>query len=102
MSFRRENGGRALGAPRARQLQPRTRAPRRAPGFAPHCKAAPRTPLLTKNLQAALAPHSAAVRALLAARRCPQRAPASVGADKPPALASCPLKHLQLIRSLVP
>ena len=35
MAFRRADGGRALGAPRARQLQPRTRAAASRPWFGP-------------------------------------------------------------------
>ena len=56
--------------------------PRRAPGLVPHCKAVPHTPLLTTNLQAALAPYNAAVRALLAARRRLQCASAMDGAAR--------------------
>ena len=92
---------RALGAPRARKLQPRARADTLPPlDFGPLCSTSPRTTLLTATRQATLAANSAAVRAL-AGRRRPQRTPASVGADKPPALATCLLEQCELIRSLV-
>ena len=92
---------RALGAPRARKLHPRARADTLAPlDLGPLCSTSPRTTLLTATRQAALAAYSAAVRALVARRR-PQRAPASVGADKPPAHATSLLEQCELIRKRV-
>ena len=83
-------------------MQPRARADTLAPlDFGPLCSATPRTTLLAATRQAALAANSAPARALLAAHRRPQHAlPRSVP-PKLPALASCPLEHLQLIRSLI-
>ena len=77
----------------SRRVWPRTRSgpwPTAAstPCILLHCHATPTT----------LAPYSAAVRALLAARRRPQRASATVGAAKPLPLASSPLEQCPLVR----
>ena len=68
MAFRRASGVRALGAPRARKLQPCTRAAASRPCLGPHFRTSPCTPRLATTRQPALAPYSATIRAPLVAR----------------------------------
>ena len=89
MAFRRASGGRALGAPRARKLQPRTRAAASRPCLGPHDRTSPRTPRLATTRQPALAPYSATARALLAARRRRPTASAPFSAAQ-----ATPARHL--------
>ena len=89
MAFRRASGVRALGAPRARKLQPRTRAAASRPCLGPHCRTSPRTPRLATTRQPTLAPYSATARALLAARRRRPTASAPFSAAQ-----ATPARHL--------
>ena len=97
MAFRRASGVRALGAPRARKLQPRTRATASRPCLGPHGRTSPRTPRLATTRQPALAPYSATARALMAARRRRPTALRRSAPPKPPRLATWPLEQLKLI-----
>ena len=98
LAFCQARSVRALGAPRAHVLHTRTtEPPRLAPGL---CSPTGPRPILVRSPEPSkspLVPYSAAVRALLAARRRSQHAPAMAASPKPQLPASCPLEQLEVI-----
>src|SRR4051812_48693551 len=101
MAFRRAAGGRALSAPRARQLQPRTRAAASHSALArtaEPCHALPASPLHASPPWHPTAPPPERFWRHAGIGRQPLLRPAP---PKPPRLTTWPLAQHELIRSLV-